>query len=266
MIGHADATVTATLMLSLAAATAVYLACWWRRADHLGRVVWWCAGVGAIVVAALGPVPRLAERSFTGHMVQHLLILCVAAPALVLARPLLVVGARVRWPRLQRNSRWRAVSAAAPIVGPLAAVIILYVIHLTPVYEQAMRSAVVHEIEHAGFLLAGCALWGAVLAARLRRAPWRIATTFGATAATALLGMILTTGSAPISATYVARSGLDSALDDQRLGASLMWVGGMALTLPLLMVAVWRWASAEQRAVERSESLAAGSVAANSWR
>jgi hypothetical protein len=34
-----------------------------------------------------------------------------------------------------------------------------------------------------------------------------------------------------------------------------MWVGGMALSLPLLLTAFWRWASAEQRATETAERL-----------
>ena len=41
------------------------------------------------------------------------------------------------------------------------------------------------------------------------------------------------------------------ALDDQRAAASLMWVGGMAISLPLLVTAVWRWAATEQRIAER---------------
>jgi hypothetical protein len=48
--------------------------------------------------------------------------------------------------------------------------------------------------------------------------------------------------------------GIEAALDDQRAAASLMWVGGMAITLPLLIVSVWRWAAAEERIAERAES------------
>jgi hypothetical protein len=44
-------------------------------------------------------------------------------------------------------------------------------------------------------------------------------------------------------------------LDDQRMGAGLMWVGMIALTMPMLVLAVWRWAAAEQRAAERYEQL-----------
>jgi hypothetical protein len=56
----------------------------------------------------------------------------------------------------------------------------------------------------------------------------------------------------------VDRRGYASALRDQRMGAGLMWVGMIALTMPLLMLAVWRWAAAEQRQAERQEQLVSG--------
>ena len=35
-----------------------------------------------------------------------------------------------------------------------------------------------------------------------------------------------------------------------------MWVTGMLTTLPLLVLAVWRWASTEERIARRAEALA----------
>jgi putative membrane protein len=100
-------------------------------------------------------------------------------------------------------------------------------------------------------------LWAAVLAPRGQRGIWRVASSFAAVSALALLGMVLTTSSEPLSETYVERMGVEGAVTDQHNGAALMWVGGMALTLPLVMIAVWRWASAEEQAVRRREQLSA---------
>ena len=79
---------------------------------------------------------------------------------------------------------------------------------------------------------------------------------FGVIAGGALLGMILLAATEPLMPTYAARLGADRALDDQRAAAAIMWVTGMFTTLPLLVLAVWRWASAEERIARRAEALA----------
>jgi putative membrane protein len=94
-----------------------------------------------------------------------------------------------------------------------------------------------------------------VLAAGSAAGPARVAGVFAVIAGSALLGVVLLTASMPLMDTYAERLGESRALDDQRAAASLMWVGGMALSLPLLLTAFWRWASAEQRATETAERL-----------
>jgi putative membrane protein len=59
----------------------------------------------------------------------------------------------------------------------------------------------------------------------------------------------------PLMPTYTARLGAGRALADQRAAASIMWVGGMISTLPLVVVAFWRWASTEDRIARRAEAL-----------
>jgi putative membrane protein len=83
----------------------------------------------------------------------------------------------------------------------------------------------------------------------------RIGSVFGVVAGGALLGMILIAATAPLMPTYEARLGTAAALDDQRSAAALMWVTGMFTTLPLLVLAVWRWAAAEERIARRAEAL-----------
>jgi putative membrane protein len=72
----------------------------------------------------------------------------------------------------------------------------------------------------------------------------------------AFVGVVLLSARQPLVAHYAERAGDDAALADQRRAASLMWVAGMGTTLPLLLLAVWRWATTEQRVAERTEELA----------
>jgi putative membrane protein len=219
------------------------------------RLAAWTGAVAALLVANLPSMERLAEERFTGHMVQHLVVIVVAAPLLDVAHPLEALTRAGLVPTTgvgRRIGRWWRTWGVA--VGPLAFVTVLFVTHLSDVYDEVLRQRWVHELEHAGYLLGAVLTWSAMLAARPASAIGRVGAAFGVSAAGAQLGVILLTAPEPLIETYAARLGPD-ALDDQRRAAALMWVSGMLTTVPLLLLAVWRWASAEERATARAEAL-----------
>ena len=86
-------------------------------------------------------------------------------------------------------------------------------------------------------------------------APARIGAVFAVAVGGALLGMVLLSAPTPLIPTYEAGLGTEEALSDQRSAAALMWVGGMLTTVPLLLLAVWRWAATEERVALRAEAL-----------
>ncbi|MEO6571030.1 MAG: cytochrome c oxidase assembly protein, partial [Ilumatobacteraceae bacterium] len=142
------------------------------------------------------------------------------------------------------------------VAAPVTFLGVLFATHFTGVYDLALRSRWVHDLEHLGYLLSAVMLWSVVLAPNSAKAVGRIGAAFAVIAGSAALGVVLMSADRPLVATYARRLGTAEALDDQRLAASLMWVGGMASSLPLLMIAVWTWASGEQRRAERAEHLA----------
>ncbi len=224
------------------------------------RLVCWVGGVGIVLFASLPWVEALAEESFTGHMVQHLLVIIVAAPLLVLARPVRTVGSAGWLPTASAAApagrRWAAAWRTwVPIAGPLFFVAVLYVTHLTSIYDRALDDRLLHEIEHAAYLLGAVLTWSAVLGAGRASAAARVGAVFGVAVGGALLGMVLLSAPTPLIPTYAEQLGTARALSDQRSAAALMWVGGMLTTVPLLLVAVWRWASAEERISRRAEAL-----------
>lgn len=230
----------------------------WTRLAHpsRARLAAWIVGVGLVVVASLPFMEGVAERTFAGHMVQHLIVIIGAAPLLVLARPvhtLLLAGWLPATARGRRLGAWW--HRAAPLVGPGLFVVVLYVTHLTSIYDDALSNRWVHEAEHAAYLLSACVMWTAVLGVGRTGAVARIGSVFGVIAGSAFLGVILLAATEPLMPTYEARLGTAGALDDQRSAAAIMWVSGMLTTLPLLVAAVWRWASTEQRIAERGEAL-----------
>lgn len=220
------------------------------RTVSVWRLVAWTAGIAALLVATSPTVERWATESFAGHMIQHLLMIVVAAPVLVLARPVRVLERRWRGPghRVRfRHARvwWRS---SGPLVAPVLFVVTLFVTHLTGIYDAALSNRLIHDLEHLAYVGAACALWSVGLGVGRGPAAARVGAVFGVIAGSALLGVVLLTAPSPLVPTYVDQLGADAALDDQRLAATLMWIGGMAITLPLLITAVWRWASAEERA------------------
>jgi putative membrane protein len=257
ILGHAGVDHVA-FGVAAAAAIAGYGAAWIHQPRRTAwRLLAWTTGIASIGLATAPPTESLAESRFTGHMVQHLLLIAVAAPLLVTARPVRAVTAAGWIPTTAAGRRlgatWRR---GAPVLGPLALVAVLFVTHLTSVYDRALHERWVHEVEHAAYLLSAMLAWAAVAGGRRSSAVARIAAVFGIGVSGAVLGIALLSAGAPLVPTYEARLG-PAALSDQRSAAALMWVTGFVTTLPLLVIAVWRWASAEERITRHAEALAA---------
>jgi len=134
------------------------------RLAHQGRgvPVWrqCCYGAALLVliVALTTPVGDLADKLLVAHMVEHLLIGDLAALLIVLGltgpliAPLLRVGAFARLRVLTH-----------PLVALPVWTIDLYAWHIPVLYQAALRNETVHGIEHACFLVAGIAMWMALL-------------------------------------------------------------------------------------------------------
>ena len=149
----------------------------WRRAGVGHGVRRWqaaCfgAGLATLAVALLSPLDALAEALFSAHMVQHLLLLVVAAPLLALGEPLLPAmwALPVRW-RHGLGQWWlscvparRAVRGATGPLGVwLAQLAVLWFWHLPGPYLAALRDERLHALEHLAFLGTAFAFWWVVV-------------------------------------------------------------------------------------------------------
>lgn len=259
MIAHSSAIEHVSLALVAAGGVVLYARGWVRTARaSVWRLASWFAGITILLVSVLPMMERWAQRSFTGHMVQHLGMIVLAAPLLVVAKPVVVFRALPWMPRRVTPTeraiarRWRAHGAALAAVG---FVLVLYATHLTAIYDVALGNRFVHDAEHIAYIASAAALWAALRSAGRDAATERIGAVFAVIGGSALLGVVLISASSPLVPTYADRLGPLEALADQRGAASLMWVGGMATTLPLLLITVWSWASAEDRIARRQEAL-----------
>lgn len=110
-------------------------------------------GAGLVILALvwLGPLPAMAEGSFTAHMLMHLGVLAVAAPLLGYALPRI-------WPALGSGG-W----PAAALIASALELAIVWAWHAPALHAFARRSALGLGLEQGSFLTAGLLLWSAAL-------------------------------------------------------------------------------------------------------
>ena len=267
------------IVLGLAAAALLYLRGWPRlyRRGRRGRgarrseaAAFW-AGWVLLAVAMVSPLHRMGGALLWAHMVQHELLMVVAAPLLVLGRPGLVslwaLGTRLRrrvgsWTaRLRPAFRWLVRLEVAWLLHAIA--IIGW--HAPYLYDRTVSSELVHTLQHASFLGTALLYWWSVLSeARLRaRHGGAILSLFTTSVYTGGLGALLTIANQPWYPAYGAAAPLWglTPLEDQQLAGLIMWVpAGLSYLLATLwIVTVWLRDS-ERRAI-RGERLRAGAAA-----
>jgi putative membrane protein len=224
-----------------------------RRAPSRSAVVAFDCGMVALALALASPLDAAAASIFSAHMVQHLVLLAVAAPLLVCGRPgLVLTSALPARPRrlLRRGGARPAVRRAGtalshPIVAWVLATVTLWAWHHPSLYEAAVNHDLVHAAEHITLLGSAAIVW-AVALGRVRR---RLAVPAAALVlvATALqgsaFGAALTLARAPLYTVHSAmapRWGL-TPLEDQQLAGALMWVPPGLVYVGVAAALLVRW-------------------------
>jgi cytochrome c oxidase assembly factor CtaG len=245
------------LELSLVASAVLYacgLAALWRSAGkgrgiRMVEAARFGAGWLALVAALVSPLDFAAERSFGLHMIQHELLMVVAAPLIVLGRPLeawawaLPKGFIAAIAPCTRAGGLR--QAWAWITEPLGAwtfhALALWTWHLPAFFNAALASPALHVMQHASFFGSALAFWWAVFGRGTRRPDAAsVASLFTTLLHTGVLGALIAFAPTAWYATDAAFLGL-TALEDQQLGGLVMCVpGGLAyLAAGLAIVAAW---------------------------
>jgi len=217
-----------------------------------GRVPLFVAGWVVLALALASPLHPLGSALFSAHMLQHELVMAVAAPLLVLGQPvapvLFALPAAWRQPagRWTVGRRMRPVAEllSHPLVATLLHAAAVLAWHLPALYESTLRSEAAHAAQHASFLVTAIIFWWALLrgGARPRRGAAVIAL-FVTTVYTGGLGALLTVSETPWYTAYgdaAAAWGL-TPLEDQQLAGIIMWMPGAGpyLLAALMLVAGW---------------------------
>jgi putative membrane protein len=215
----------------------------WRLAAFFGGIV-------SLWIAIGSPAEAFDDVSLTIHMAQHLLLMAIAPPLILLSAPML--------PLLQGLPRWLAGSIVAPIlrwgwvkqVGHLVtnpaicwltAALTLIGWHIPAVFELALRSHGWHEFEHASFFGTGLLFWWPVVQpwpSTARWPRWSIPLyLFCATLPCDALSGFLAFCDRVVYSSYLSAPEIltFSPLEDQECAAAMMWA---CVTIIFLVPAV----------------------------
>jgi putative membrane protein len=201
-----------------------------------------------VVLALLSPLDEFADRSFSAHMVQHEMLMLVAAPLLVLGRPLatwmwaLPRDARRACGRFSRH--WTVARAWSEVTRPVNAWMLhaaaLWIWHVPRLFSAALNDPWMHAFQHLSFLATALLFWYALLfrEAAGHRDGAAAGYLFTTMIHTGALGVLLTFSPAPWYDAYSASTmplGW-TPLEDQQLGGLIMWVpGGMVYAAAALV-------------------------------
>jgi putative membrane protein len=226
------------------------------------RVLCFYAGLAVVVGSLVSPLDALATTLFSAHMVQHLLLILVAAPLLVLGAP--VVPVMMAMPRTMRRisrsiERTTVVEAASrAVMNPVLVLalhsVALWAWHLPSPYQAAVGDDRLHGVEHVTFVTTAMLFWALVIGRRRRRrlgyGP-AILLTFVTALQSAALGVVLTFASTVLYPVHAGRTqawGL-TALEDQQLAGAIMWIPAGIVYLGVMCALLAGWMKSMERPV-----------------
>jgi putative membrane protein len=214
------------------------------RSWRIGRTA---AATGAVVAISIaGVVP---DRTFTGHMVEHVLVGMVAPVLLALAAPLTLAlqtsSPTVRSVLRRALRSWPVTALSRPVVGFVLFGTTTVALYLTPLLELTARSNPSHALLHVHLLAVGCLfVWplvGTDPSPRPIPPGARLLVVLLAVPFHAFLGLAL------LSASHPAAPDAYPDLADQHRAAGLLWVAGELMTLTVATI-VWRaWFETDRR-------------------
>lgn len=239
------------LVLGLVLAVAVHR----RGRPDRRRAAYFDAAVATAGIALLTPLDAMSSALASAHMVQHILLVLVAAPLLALSAPsaALLRGSpanvrrfATRWRRRLELDRSKLRWLREPVTVSLLHVAALWFWHAAVPYDAALRSHPLHVVEHASFLLTGALFWWVVLGSRAAGGlsqGFAVLLVFGMAMQSVILSMLLTFATSPWYPSYAAttRAWQLEPLADQQLAGVIMWVpaGFVYVGVGLALFVAW---------------------------
>lgn len=231
-----------------------------RRWEPICFICGWLA----LLVALVSPLHAWGAVLFSAHMTQHEVLMLVAAPLLVLSRPLVTFlwAFPLEWSRRIGNigkigwvSRsWQVLTI--PLVAWLVQAVALWIWHVPVLFETVLHNEWVHTLQHLSFLFSALLFWWALLHGPRGAMGYGVAVLclFTTSIHSGALGALLTIAGSVWYPSYIGLTGSWglTPLEDQQLGGLIMWIpaGLVYVIAGLALFAGWL-READVRAAKR---------------
>ncbi len=224
-----------------------------RRRKHSRGRSWHaalcCAGWLSLAGSLVSPLHWLGEHLFTFHMIEHEIIMAVAAPLLVLANPVgtllwslprrlrVIAGRAMRHRIVNSIWRWLSEGSRATMIHGIA----IWAWHAPALFDAAVTDVVIHRLQHLSFFLTAVLFWWSVFRrSETGAAAWHVFITMLHTSA---LGALMALAPRVLYSAQTATSlawGL-TPLEDQQLAGIIMWIpaGTIYAGTALALAAIW---------------------------
>jgi putative membrane protein len=231
------------------------------------------AGVFTLVIALLSPLDFSAHLLFSAHMAQHMLLIFVAAPLLVIASPHLAVlwALPPAW-RRRVGAWWNGASLLRQGAHGLTHPAVVWGLHVGAIwlwhvplfYEAALSNEFLHAVEHATFFGTAVLFWWVLKHCGVRRRLGYGAAmlfVFAGMIQCTMLGALITFASAPWYAMPLASPAALwlplTPLADQQLAGLIMWIPGGPVYLWVFLRLMAGWLRASEQEAQRLDNLSA---------
>jgi cytochrome c oxidase assembly factor CtaG len=213
------------------------------------RTVAFFLGLLVIVLATQSGIGTYEDTLFWDHMIQHLMLIMIAPPLLIIGQPATLLMHASRNPLhtwVKRLLRSRVVMVLTwPAFGVAAYAATIVGTHLTNFMNLVVSNSAVQDGEHVLYLVVGYLYFLPLIGREPIRwkvsYPLRMFLLFIAMPVDAFTGVVLGSASSDPFAPMQPRSWGPSPLDDVHTGGAVMWIGGAAIMFVLLLVTFFEW-------------------------
>ncbi len=208
-----------------------------------------------LFLALASPIDSLGHMLLWVHMVQHWLLIMIAAPLILLGAPGIpmlrglpnVVRRQALGPFLASPFLRKCLGVILhPVSGWIAFALVNWVWHYPTFYGAALESTFVHRFEHASFLAGAMLFWWQIIAPWPWHARWPDAALvvylLAADVQNTIFSAIVTFSDSVLYSNYLATAPALgwTALRDQRTAGAFMWTAGQVVMLPAAIFLILR--------------------------